>query len=232
MKRLLITFFLTAMFSTQAQAQAQAQNNDYCPQKIAAFANGIAAKAYSRILVEVYQKLGCEPEIIFLPAKRSITAFNRGDVDGELYRLSVTESKYGTDFVRSNVPLYIYRAGIWENPTTEIADTRPLGFVRGMTWQVSYANKNPQTRSVQFNAPSDAIEAYQRQSIGSFLSGEPMMKARMHHEKIFPQPVLKDVLIEKPIYHYLHKRYAKFMTDFSDEVTRSDPFAKVAQYFD
>jgi len=66
---LLIILFFTLFMNNNVSAS-------YCPKKITAFENGIAAKAYSKILLEIYQHLGCSAEIVFLPPKRGIVEFN------------------------------------------------------------------------------------------------------------------------------------------------------------
>jgi len=222
---LLIILFFTLFMNNNVSAS-------YCPKKITAFENGIAAKAYSKILLEIYQHLGCSAEIVFLPPKRGIVEFNKGKVDGELYRLAITETKYKTPFVRSGVPLYQYRAGVWRNPSLHEHHGKPLGYVRGLTWQVKYIESHPEIRAVEFDSPGNVLDAYQRGAISGFLSGEPMMHPKLANHEIFPTPILDKVLIDKPIYHYLHADYTPFMRDFSAKVEKNNFFKNVALYFD
>jgi hypothetical protein len=202
----------------------------YCPGKIAIIEGSRLSTESLPILKQVYMKLKCAPEIVSLPGRRGVVHFNRSLIDGEQFRIEIIESQYDKPFVRSAVPMFSITGAIWAHPEPATSQGRPLAYVLGFAWQENYVsagNFAPAAVAVKFKSDVEAIEAYNRRVVGSFMSTSQTMKIHNQKGRMIPKPVLHKVVSKTSVYHYLDPKYAKFMADFSEVLRRQDPFARL-----
>jgi len=214
---------LTCLISGNVYAQ-------YCPTKIAAISGDPLSEGGANVLRQIYGKLGCTPEVTFLPGRRGVNHFNKSAVDGELYRLRLIESQYKTAFVRSSTPVFSLTNALWVHPSPAIAEKKRTAYVLGIAWHEKFVVALPveqRAKYVKYHSDGQVFAAYNRGAIGSFLTEKQSIDILLKKNAIRPIPVLKKVISSLPLYHYLGKRYAKFMADFSAELARDNPFSKL-----
>jgi len=223
MKKFLV-FFLIYVMSSCLSEQAFSQ---YCPSKIAAISGDNLSVESQSILKEIYTKLGCSVEIVSLPGRRGVLSFNRSLVDGELFRLSLIEKKYEKTFVRSTTPMLQLVNALWEHPSPSVAENKPMAFVLGIAWHEKFISETTGTKAIRFSSDHELVAAYNRGAVGSFLTEKQSINLLHKKRAIHPAPVLKKTISALPLYHYLDKKYAKFMADFSEELRQHQPFQKL-----
>jgi len=200
---------------------------EYCPGKISAILGTPLSAAGALRLKQVYKRLGCTPEIVFLPGRRAVAQFNSGLVDGELYRLRLIEGKYHKLFVRSSVPLYKLVTALWAHPDPHIALAKPYGYVLGVGWQEKFVATpvaGDRVHFISYHDNDEVLNAYNRGAIGGFLAEKQQIDLRRRTRTMDPEPVLVKTIASLPLFHYLDRRYEKFMVDFSAEIRRDNPF--------
>lgn len=220
-----ILFFIsTFVFSFIQMGNAFSQN---CPLKIAGIANDSLTRESVSIFRQIYNELGCSPEIIFLPGRRGVQYFNKSLVDGELFRLELIEGKYEKAFVRSTSPVMRITNAIWEHPSQAIVVNRPTGYTLGIAWQEKYVSETPDRSFRKFYNDTEMINAYNRGAIGSFLLEKQSIKILQEKTEMNPSPILKKTLSVLPLYHYLDIKYLNIMTDFSEKIRLRRPFSRL-----
>ncbi|NVJ92388.1 MAG: hypothetical protein HWE34_12060 [Methylocystaceae bacterium] len=217
-RKIVIFFAFLLCLSTGAQAK-------YCPEKIAVISGDPFVMGVEGILQSIYRALGCKIEFVSLPAKRGILYFNNRSVDGEIYRLSLVENAYNIPFVRSSVALLHLKNALWENPDREIAQKRPMGYVRGIKWHDEYAASfKEQGNMISFGSEENMFQAYERGSIGSFLTEKQSVDLLQAQSFFKTSPKMVKVISDLPLYHYLNADYADFMKAFSAYLVKNKPF--------
>ncbi len=215
-----IVIFLTFVLCLSTGAQAK-----YCPEKIAVISGDPLANGVQGILQSTYHTLGCEIEFVSVPARRGILYFNNRSVDGEIYRLSLVENAYNIPFVRSSVALLYLKNALWENPDREIAQKRPMGYVRGIKWHDEYtASLKGHVNMISFGSEENMFQAYERGSIGSFLTEKQSVDLLQAQSFFKTSPKMVKVISNLPLYHYLNADYADFMKKFSAYLVAHKPF--------
>ena len=84
-------FSLILILLLSLNREAVAQEPMTCPDKIAMIENYVLAQLTVSILSEIYEDAGCKPEFVEYPGRRGVFYFNKGDVDGEIFRLKIIE---------------------------------------------------------------------------------------------------------------------------------------------
>lgn len=217
-RRLVLAVIVTLTLLRPDNADAQ-----YCPEKIAAIDGDMSRKA-AGILATLYKKLGCPVKVMFLPGRRGLMQFNNAKVDGELNRHAIIESKYKRPFVRSAVPMLHMVNGLWSRPAPLGKRTKPIGYALGIAWQDEYAADRPNQKFIAYRRAVQVIEAYNRGEIDKFVSIKQVIAINRARGTISPVPVLEKRISRLPLHHYLDKKYAAFMADFSEALRRDNPF--------
>jgi hypothetical protein len=203
---------------------------EYCPREIAAIKGGPLSIKTAPVLSAIYKELGCPVKITFLPGRRGIREFNLSNVDGELFRLPLIEDKYTTTFVRSSEPLITINNAVWSNPDTKIAQSKPLGYTLGIAWQEKFISTrltDHTVRVLKFGSGEETYDAFNRGLIGSFLAEKQSVQLMLRDKKLDFSPTLQQTVKTQNLYHYLDKKYAKFMADFSKYLRAKTPFSKI-----
>lgn len=201
-------------------------NAQYCPQKIAYFADVEQFTKLNRTLQQVYYALGCYPEFIYMHTTDSLKAFNNKEVDGEAMRIPIVEELYTVPFLRSNPPLFITQKSLWMHPDEKIAKTQPIGVLINAVWQQNFVARTP-THLQQiryFKTYSEMFRAFEQGQLGQFLTVDAVMQAVLENHAIDVMPKRIRSLGSVTMHHYLHQDYANFMHDFSNYVAKHDPF--------
>jgi len=216
----ILAFTLSSLLTQNAYSQ-------YCPTKVAAIHGNDLSNEAIPILKNIYMKLGCSPEIIYLPGRRGVSHFNKSLVDGEVFRFEIIEKKYKKEFVRSSIPMFRLASAIWQHPSQKIADTKPMAFVWGIAWQEKFVSETPIRNSIKLHTVQQVVDAYNNGAVGSFLAVKPTIGIFLEKQGIQPVPVLKQTISSMHLYHYLDIKFAKFMADFSEEIRLKNQFSKL-----
>jgi len=201
----------------------------YCPSRISAVTGNSLSEEVASLLRVVYERLGCRPEIEFLPGRRAVHHFNASIVDGELFRLKMIEAEYKKPFVHST-ELFRMTTALWMHPSPSIAQKNPTAYILGIVWQEEYVSgrlaRDP-GKYQKYHTHQQVLSAYNRGLIGHLLSEKQSVEILRKRGEIKPVPVLEKTLGSLPVYHYLDEKYAEFIADFSAEIARDNPFNKL-----
>ncbi len=159
-----------------------------------------------------------------MPGRREIKHFNRGVVDGEVFRLRQAEEHYERSYIRSEQPLFTLANSFWVHPVLRENKRLPIGYLLGVVWQENYM-KTRQGRS--FTDVDQRFDAYYNGQIKGFLAADFSVAARVKSNLISPIPERSEVLLEAPLYHYLGKEFAPIMKRLS-EMLKRQPFKDIA----
>lgn len=179
-----------------------------CPSTIAAIDKDHLNQSAKKILRSLYKNLGCDVDFFDLPARRGISHFNQGIVDGEVYRLRQAESHYDRDFVRSKKPLFVISNSLWLNPHLKNNERLQIGYILGVVWQENYLRH---VTGRAFANSMQMYEAYNKRQIKGFLAADFGVHARIKANKLSPVPEIGEILLKAPLYHYLGKEFAPVM---------------------
>lgn len=116
---------------------------------------------------------------------------------------------------------------LWEHPSPSTVKNRQIAFTLGIAWHEKFVSETPASKFISFPSDDEIINAYNRGSILSFLSEKQTINLFIQKQRIHPVPILKQTLSSVPLYHYLDKKYAKFMADFSEELRLHQPFTQL-----
>ncbi|MDV7340084.1 hypothetical protein RYZ26_10805 [Terasakiella sp. A23] len=215
--RFLIIFLILGFTSLPAHA---------CPKRVVAVLGDEIGVTALPILMAIYEEIGCSTRFDFLPGRRGILEFNKGQVDGELYRNPVAEQFYDRPFVRSRIPLIELSQGVFTAPDIADYQNTTIGYVSGIKWHDLFVqNKSHDTkRYVRFNSMTQLFDAYDQGRIKSFLSSDMAVgiHTKQHGFKITPR---FDLLIGKlELYHYLGAEHKTTMEKISDYIEAHKPF--------
>lgn len=68
-----------------SQTVQGAESTDACPKRLGMAANNEMTQQTAKFCL-IYAKLGCRVTLVKLPSRRSYVAFNKGNIDGEIFR--------------------------------------------------------------------------------------------------------------------------------------------------
>ena len=213
------TVLVSALSDTRPAAALE------CPHSVAYIENNILAEAVLPLFQHIYSDLGCSAtDMIALPAKRAIREFNRGYIDGEVYRLPVYEKRLKRDFIRSSVPIFTAENAVWHHPDPAVRAGFPLGYIRGVVFAEEYlANK----KNRAFDSTAELADAYQRGKLSGFLLNDFVVGKLTASGLLVPEPVKGEFLAHSKFYHYLKKNYAPFMEAFSQHIKDYHPLSEI-----
>ncbi|MDX1736956.1 MAG: hypothetical protein R3261_01895 [Alphaproteobacteria bacterium] len=148
--------------------------------------------------------------------------FNRGNVDGELFRLTLIEERYTTDFVRSSTALILLTNSLFTRPDIDAFDTRhPIGFQSGVAWQEDFVKGKP---SLLFYTANQMFKAYANKKLDVFLAAPFEVRQYNDIYPLSPLPIEAEVISKLPLYHYLSSDFAPFMEKLDAYLSSNQPF--------
>ncbi len=165
------------------------------------------------ILREAYKRLDIEVEITHLPGERAINMANRGEVDGEVFRVAGIHEKY-TNLLMVPVPVVETDTMAFTKGVTfavngwESLQPYTIGFVRGF----KMAEDNTQGMNVEpvttvrqnfLKLNDERIDVV----IESRLGGLAMLKEL----KLTGVAPLEPPINSIQVYHYLHKKHQQLL---------------------
>jgi len=192
-----------------------------CPHQIASIEDSKLSTDIAEIMNDIYTELGCDTDFVSMPSKRGIQSFNKSKVDGEVFRLRAAEKRYKIPFVRSQEPILTLKNSLWENSNTQTSSNKSIAYVLGIVWQENYMKGKQGKAFRNFNSMFDA---YMRGSVTALLASETNIKTALEAGELQETPTMKKIILEAPIYHYLHKDYQPFMEELSAYIRRKKPF--------
>ncbi len=204
--------FIMSIFAVMPMVSAQPA----CPKKIGYLQGLTVNSLLVPHLKEHYQKVGCTPEFVSLPGRRSIASFNTGRIDGEIARLEIAEKHYKRDFVRSQTPVLILEPGIWSHPNRTEDFEKSIGFVLGIPWMESYAQNKENARS--FQTIDEMFKKYNAGIISGFLAPFELVNHYKKRQGFALPPVRIRTVTKEPLYHYLSSEFAPIMHVLSDSL--------------
>lgn len=216
----LISLLVLGLFSP-----AIAEQEQHCPKRLGMVSNNTMATTTAKVLGDIYQKLGCPIEMVVLPARRGFTAFNVGEIDGELFRAPIGSSHYTRPFVRSELPLFETTQSLWVAPGTELQVDLPIGYLIGVAWQEYYLDRTGMPKSGHLHI-ADMVDHYNNGLITRFLAEDSNIQSAIERGDFAADriPVQVETVAIDPLYHFLGAEFADFMKRFSDYVNTHHPF--------
>jgi hypothetical protein len=190
-----------------------------CPQKIAFIDNDVALLRQARDLKALYARVGC-PEVAFvgLPGRRGVVAFNSGEVQGELMRLSGVELEYTRPFLRVTPPLVQMTGRLWARSADQAA-SGPVGFVLGVVWQERQVPAQGGGRG--YPSQVELLQAYNGGLIDRFLAEDTVVAAAVREGRLAARPAHAGApLVTAGLHHYLGAEFAAVATAVTAELDR------------
>ncbi|WP_417804208.1 hypothetical protein [Thalassospira lucentensis] len=204
---------------------AAAQTADDCPSTLASVSNDIDINPAPQIFTEIYEKLGCQVEIVELPTRRSVYAFNHSTVDGELLRREIVERFYTRPLVRSETPVYTFANSLWVAPARAPDPNAPIGYVLGAVWQEGYI-KDRNLTGLSFRNIGEMFDKFSNGEISRFIAADSTVHqaiaAGVFHKGVYPTKL--EALQSGKLYHYLGAEFAPFMQRFSAFIATNETF--------
>ena len=220
---LTIVFIIFAV----SPALAEMPSSVACPKRVAAIEGSILPESINLIIIDIYRQLGCNTVIVSTPSRRGIAGFNSGKFDGEMYRGPIIESRYTVKFVRSETPMIVTTNSLWLTQNEDILQTRPLGYLLGVVWQEEYMKGR---NALSFHDANSILKAYNSGAISGFTISDLAILAKINQGAVSSVPIRSEILSSFPLYHYLNKQYAPFMTKFSNYLIQNDPFKDIRNF--
>jgi len=212
---LLTTIFLLPQFSSGSEPAD-------CPKVISLISDEPLNNDSISTFRHIYSELGCNPTFVRLPGRRGIAHFNEGLVDGEFFRLRRVEKAYQRKFVRSSLPLFTLQSALWLHPDPTISNNFPLGYLIGIIWQEQHMKGR---NNIGFHSAKKMFDAYSKGRLGGFLGAPYSVQVKVASRVITPAPIMSEILISEPLYHYLGAEYAPVMRQFSEIVRKRNAFS-------
>ncbi|MTI10928.1 hypothetical protein [Curvivirga aplysinae] len=214
------SFIVLSLFSVQASEIT-------CPKNIAVIEGDPLGELAAKTLISTYKNLGCEVTTIARPGLRGIADFNKGLVDGELFRLELVENAYEREFVRSAVPLLSLKNSLWLHREADgFGSNTVIGYVPGINWhkKVVLENALEGYSYVPFHTETELHKAFEYRKIIGFLSEKQTIDILIAQERFKVNPVEEHSFGERPLYHYLGLEFIEFMDVFSDYLKKEKPY--------
>lgn len=182
-------------------------------------------KQVFEFLTPIYKKLGIELDTIGLPAKRSLTLSNDGDLDGELLRAEHIEKDYSNLVA---VPITLYQLNTYayiiekEDNKKTIKDLigTSIAVHRGIQWEENFAKQFP-SDIVWVGSTKRKFKLLTVGKVNYVVSDK--QRADKIIKEYFPKIKIKRVLpILKQInlIHYLNKKHASIIPALIDEIKK------------
>jgi len=220
-KVLMLMLLLPVAMSQTVQG---AESTDACPKRLGMAANNEMTQQTAKVLLDIYAKLGCRVTLVKLPSRRSYVAFNKGNIDGEIFRTPLAASHYTRAHIRSEHPLFEVSQSLWVKPGSEDQSDNPVGFLMGIAWQEDYLSRTGLPKSGHRHM-SDLIDHYNKGVISQFLAADTNVIAAIENGDFHGSaPERKSTIVIDPLYHFLGAEYELFMKRFSDYIVKHDPF--------
>ncbi len=198
----------------------------FCPERIGYIEQNVLSKLTLPIMRQIYQDLGCSSKFIALPGRRALSSFNKGEIDAEVFRLTLVEKKYQRPFLRSQTPVLQLYSYLWVTPEYEETDQRPLGYVKGILWQEAYVKGK---RFSAFHNTTNLLKAYNSGKIAGFLASGTAIRLKTEKNVLSPPPIAFQQVHSAPLYHYTQEGYRKFIILFDQHIEKHNPFAEVSE---
>lgn len=194
----------------------------FCPSRVAYLEQNGFSKLAFPIMAKIYQDLGCSSTFVELPGRRSVTLFNNGEIDAELFRSDHVELKYKGPFLRSEHPIFHLRSYLFTNPTSGNAQKALYGYVKGIMW---HEQRFTGSKYVAFLNTDSLFKAYNAGKISGFISNRIIIEHKLQKNELIPPPILIKEMQNVPLYHYTQKGFKKFIFLFDQYITTHHPFA-------
>lgn len=209
--RILCLFCSLLMMNTFSSAE---------PFQVAALEGSSNSAPVKTLMTEVYQRLGIEFETSYYPARRSLMLTNRGVADAELQRIGGLEQSY-PNLVRVPTSVGSFYAAAFTRglqfPIEGWQSIKPyrLGIVGG----VKFAEAGTKGMDVSV---ADDMEMLIKMLDGnridvaiiSLHTGLDVIK-QLGFQNI---SVLKPMIDEYPLYHYLHRKHALLVPKIDEQI--------------
>ncbi|MBT4890274.1 MAG: hypothetical protein HON65_12050 [Rhodospirillales bacterium] len=220
-------FSLILILLLSLNREAVAQEPMTCPDKIAMIENYVLAQLTVSILSEIYEDAGCKPEFVEYPGRRGVFYFNKGDVDGEIFRLKIIEKSYERNFVRSSVPLFSVTNSVWHHTNNANPERHIYGYVIGIKWQENYAVGKDM---IGFESYEKMYAAYHNNQLTGFLGTDVVVINAIQKDELSPVPIVAENLFEAPLFHYLGYEYTPLMGHISELIVSGNYFSEIFDF--
>lgn len=207
---------------------AHAQQANDCPKQLGSVSNDRLATAVTKVMIDIYEKLGCPIRVETMPGRRGFIAFNEGQVDGEMFRFPVAAQYYSRAFVQSEVPLLEISNSLWAAPGSKLHSDGPTGYVIGLAWQEQYLANTPDETKSGHRDVDDVISHYNMGTFDRFLAEDETIRLAIANGAFAKgqEPVQLEAVKVGALYHFLGAEFAPFMNRLSQYLTDHPPFER------
>lgn len=222
------TPFTAAPFTTAPLLPTQSTAAPLTPMRIASSVNQSAlTRMIENRLAKAYLALGYQLQVEHLPAGRSLLMSNKGDYDGELFRIKTVAANYPNLLLvpepLTSLALYAFVRGEVQNPDDDAGwQQNPrlrIGYVRGFKMAEQYPLKGSR---VAVTTTRQAIEMLKQgkvdlllDDVASVLQVEPSLaEAKLRR--------LPQVLATEQLFHFLHKKHQALVAPLAAELKKQN----------
>lgn len=177
-----------------------------------------------RVVTEAYKRIGFKIQIERLPAARALKISNKGEVDGELFRIADIVNDY-PNLRMIPIPIYILEARVFskdvEFSVNGWESLRPynIGIVRGV--KHAELGTKGMNRHISVNYDHLFKMLYKKRVdivVAARLSGlESIAKLNLKEIKMLDNPIVK-----LPLYHFLHKKHERLIPKLTEVLRRME----------
>ncbi len=197
-----------------ALAGASLESRQACPAQplvISVIENEQTNAIATKIMSEVYRRVGCEVEFKFLPAKRALHDAAIGNTDGDVARIGGTEKKY-PDLMPVPTPILHFKGMAFglESLPRKITDWKSLeglriGVLRGVQYS---AIGTTGMNTIGANSMSQLFRLLKHNRVQVVISafGAGTIELNRNWADSGIKPTGKPLIVA-PLFHYLNRRH-------------------------
>ena len=215
MKVLMFLVMVSLILSSQAHANEQL---------VFSTADSALTPVNKRIVTEAYKRIGFKIQVERLPAARALRISNKGDVDGELFRIADIVSDY-PNLRMIPIPIYILEVRVFSKDVEfsvngwESLKPYNIGIIRGVKHAELGTKGMNRHISVNYNHLFQMLDKKRVDIVvAARLSGlESLAKLNLKEIKMLDHPVATI-----PIYHFLHKKHERLIPKLTEVLRRME----------
>ncbi len=193
------------------------------------FASSVNSSAMTRMIEQrlktAYQALGYQLKVQYLPAGRSLMMSNKGDFDGELFRIQSISEQY-PNLLRVPVVLtqlelfaFVRQPAAIDFQQWQQNKKLRIGYVRGF----KMAEQNPcRGQKMAVTTTAQAVAMLQQGKVDLLL--DDLASVTQVHGVLQTDSWLRqlpDVLSQQGLYHFLHKKHQALLLPLAAELQKT-----------
>ena len=206
-------------------------NTSTAPLKPMVVASSVNSSAMTRMieqrLKKAYQALGYQLKVQYLPAGRSLMMSNKGEFDGELFRIQSISQQYPNllqvPVVLTQLELFAFVRQPSAIDLQQWQQNKKLriGYVRGFKMAEHYRYKG---QKIAVTTTAQAVAMLQQGKVDLLLddlASVIQVHGDLHTKSWLRQ--LPEVLSQQGLYHFLHKKHQALILPLAAELQQTAP---------